>query len=227
MAITLDLSKAFELDLTKAGVIEIPTMQVKVAIDKSGSMYYLYTSGWVDSLLNVFAAVGMTFDNDSSLDVAFFEEELFESAPITLKNTAQNYIKRHNIVAQGGTEFCPVLEWINQQEDKEQVSLWKRWLGKPTPKPVKQYPTYVVMLTDGENQDRGKFDKKLNNLKDDQFLQIIGIGRGVPVKYLEGLAEKHDKVAFTYISNPTQETEETLLATLTNDKLVAFINKLG
>jgi hypothetical protein len=59
-----------------------------------------------------------------------------------------------------------------------------------------------------------------------QFLQIIGIGRGVPVKYLEGLAEKHDKVAFTYISNPTQETEETLLATLTNDKLVAFINKL-
>ena len=69
----LDLSKAFELNLVKAGLPANLKMQTRLGIDRSPSMEEEFECGWVAKTVDIFLAAALKFDDDGSLTVGITE----------------------------------------------------------------------------------------------------------------------------------------------------------
>lgn len=77
MSMKMNLEKAagsLTLSLEKAGVIKVPTLEVGVAMDVSGSFDDEHRLGVTDSLLTRLVPWGLTFDPDKKLDVFTFSD---------------------------------------------------------------------------------------------------------------------------------------------------------
>lgn len=109
--ILLDLKKTFELNLEKAGILNVPILQARAAIDKSGSMEELFLSGWVDNTLDLFIGAALKFDDNGELEVGWFDND-FHQTPVATENDAGTYHakKAKNIRAEGGTCYAPIIE---------------------------------------------------------------------------------------------------------------------
>lgn len=251
--LVLDLNKSFVLNLDKAGVAQadIPTMEVRLAIDKSGSMSGLYRSGFVDSIVNRFLGVAMSFDDNGSVEVGFFNHN-FHEAPEALPADVGRYMAKAGEDADGGTEFHGIIQAFEterggnaltqaagQVAQKTKGFLGKLFGGGSTPAPaaapvvsgkgagcaVAGMRAYVAIVTDGDNSDKREFEAELDRTSGEVFYQFICIGTGAPTSYLNRLAAKYPHVAVAEFRNPTSVTEDQFYGEIANPALVAWIKK--
>ena len=237
-AILLDLTKKFELNLEKAGVVTIPTLEVLLAIDKSGSMGGLYAAGYVDRAVNLFLPLALKFDDNGQIEVGFFNST-FHEAPFAVAEDCGKYLKKSGQRADGGTNFAPIIEAFETQRSgatvTEQVTtaakgFWGKLTGKTTTETVvkaaplqTQYRAYAAIITDGANFDKREFERELAKTGGNTFFQFIGIGAGVETQYLTELAAKYKHVAYFELRDPSNFTDDTFYTQIVNSKFTAWI----
>lgn len=238
--LSLDLTKKTELltlNLAKSGVLEIPVMEVRLAIDKSGSMDDEFRGGLVDRTVDLFLAAGLKFDDNGQLDVGFFNGE-FEEAPTAVASDAGQYLKKAKQRAGGGTCYGPIIENFETRRDLtlaeaapvEKKGFFGSLFGKSAPAPapavggVSKYRAYTGIITDGDNADKGAFERALKATSGDTFYQFIAIGTDIRPTYLTEIAAKYKHVSFIHIRDPKRTTDEEFYEALCNEKLAAWIN---
>lgn len=218
-----DLKESFMFNLEKQDIAEIPKMRVMVSCDKSGSFSDEFEDGSVDAILSVASAVALTFDDNGSLELSFFNADLKVYPDLNINNPAKDYVKRHKIKANGGTAFAPSMEWFMKPEGYSGLFGKLKGLFKKV-----EFPTYAMLITDGDNQDYLEFTHLIEQFsqQDKMFLQIVGVGNGVRYDYMNSIASGVDNISFIHIKNAKTETQESFLEKISNEKLVAFIKTL-
>lgn len=247
----LDLSKKFELNLTKVGVLQIPTLAARLAVDKSGSMDDEFRDGLVDRTIALFTAAALKFDDDGQLEMGFFNNYMERTADATAQD-AGNYLKRVRQSAGGGTSYAPI---IVEFESKcvgpattapaapapapvpEKKGFFASVFGKKETAPAAPVETgpnagecavraYVGIITDGDANDNRQFEAVMARTSGDTFFQFIAIGTGVRTEYLTSIAAKYPHVAFMHLPDPKRTTDEQFYEKLCNDKLASWIKSV-
>jgi len=203
--VNLSKSSGVDLGATKA--------QVVVVLDYSGSMQGRYENGTVQQVIDKMVPLGITFDDNGSVEVFRFANGIdfmqFES--LTIKNY-EGYVKKYIMTGDmGGTDYAPVLKEIKRLyidgecEDNSNKKAKKGFLGlfghKTSQKEVKASgkvktltgadaavnPLFVIFITDGDNFDKRDTDDIIRKLsKEYCFIQFIGVGND-RMSYLEKL----------------------------------------
>lgn len=241
----LDLSKKFTLNLEKSGVLVIPTLAARLAVDKSGSMDDEFRDGLVDRTIALFSAAALKFDDDGQLEMGFFNNYM-ERTPDATANDNGNYLRRVRQSAGGGTSYAPI---IVEFESKRVVPTAAPAAPIPAPAPEKKgffssifgkkeeaapvetgpkanecaVRAYVGIITDGDANDNRQFEAVLAKTSGDTFFQFIAIGNGVQTSYLTSIAAKYPHVAFMHLPDPKRTTDEQFYEKLCNEKLATWI----
>lgn len=246
----LDLSKKFTLNLEKAGVLIIPTLAARLAVDKSGSMDDEFRDGLVDRTIALFTAAALKFDDDGQLEMGFFNNYM-ERTPDATERDGGNYLKRVRQSAGGGTSYAPIIvEFESKLATKaapvaapvaapapEKKGFFSSLFGKkdaPAPAPVAAPASgvnecavraYVGIITDGDANDNRQFEAVLAKTSGDTFFQFIAIGTGVRTEYLTGIAAKYPHVSFMHLPDPKNTSDEQFYEKLCNEKLASWIKQ--
>lgn len=208
----LDLTKSLELNLVKADILTVPLMAVKLAVDISGSMDDEIRCGWVQDTLDLFLAAAMKFDDDGKMEIGFFNTS-FKKTRDMVEADAGTYIKDLGIRAGGGTNFADAIKALKGSNKGGFFSFGK-----------KQTPTYLALITDGENNDKQAFEAQLDSLEN-TFVQIVAIGNGCNKRYLDMIGEKYDTVEVLYIADPKAVDQNKFYELLLNEEFKAFATK--
>lgn len=198
----INLRKSEIVSLCKANpVLDGLTSRVALILDYSGSMQSLYENGTVQEVIENILPLAMQFDDNGEMECWLFHDSFVRLPPVTLNNF-YGYVKQNTAGKRmGGTAFTPVLEDIGKKYLKEE--------------PV-QLPTYVLFITDGENNDRTHTTNIIRKLsRYPIFFQFVGIG-SCSFDYLHKLDEMTeryvDNANFFAVSNPSAITYKQLLA---------------
>ena len=117
----VDLSKKSNIDLGSAKA------KVVVVLDYSGSMCKLYSNGTVQKTINRLVPLGLSFDDNGSIDVYLFQNDYRKLEDLDLSNY-EDYVKTVVNTAgysMGGTNYAPVLRAIIEGSSYVYVSLMK------------------------------------------------------------------------------------------------------
>lgn len=253
MPIKMNLQKASNkivMNLEKQGIRkeDIPLMAVFESVDCSGSMDDLYSSGWVDELLVVAGGAALTFDDNKSLQVAFFNHMLNDNVPeIDESTNLENYLRDNRISAYGGTTFSPTLKWfintdasgyddqvVRHVKEVESKSAFKRFFGMKDKVVTEEHigdkpddlPKLLLMVTDGAcaMQDRDVTLNFLNKLPDDHFVFFIGLGQQFEERFIKDICSSSNNCTYFWAKNPTEISANDMLDSFTNDdKFVSFV----
>ena len=213
MSTLLDLTKKLEINLTKNGWDSPPRLEVKLAVDRSGSMSDEFSCGWVQNTIDLFIAAALKFDDNGELEVGFFNN-YFKQTPSATASDIGSYIDDHRITASGGTCFA---EAISTFKSKSSSGFFG--FGKKVAK-----PTYIGMITDGDNTDKREFEQQLDSLEN-TFVQLIAIGNGVDKKYLDRIAHKYGTVEVIYLPNPRLVSVDEFYSKMLNEEFKQFADK--
>ncbi len=251
--ITLDLMKdTFKLDLEKAGVVTIPTMATKLAVDASGSMDEEFSAGYVDRAINLFLGAALNFDDDGELEVGFFNHRMTRARNATAADFG-TYVRSVGAYASGGTEFTPIIDEFEQngqgtkvvqkqqvvQTEKPAKGFFGRLMGKTetvtetvtVDEVVRDRSTdtrhaaYVGVITDGDASDHSYFESMLAQTSGDTFYQFIAIGTQINVDRLQRTLSRVKHANLIHIKDPYKVDDEAFYQLLVNDTLVDWINR--
>ena len=175
----VNLSKCV-VDLSKRSGVNLGSTRAKVVVvlDYSGSMSMLYRNGTVQRTLNRLVPLGLTFDDNGSIDVYLFSNSFKKLDDLNLMNY-ENYVDTvvsSSSMSMGGTCYAPVLKAIIEGETKQKGFLFRKTEYIP---PIVDGgdPTFILFITDGENSDCNNTDSVIRNSSGmNVFIQFIGIG---------------------------------------------------
>jgi hypothetical protein len=190
--------------------------QVILALDISGSMSSLLSSGKVQRAIERILPLALNFDDDGSVEFFPYHHGGFEHPnPITLENI-ENFVQKEVLSKYqlGMTNYEPVISLIRKKLGKDPqkshaVSSTSSGgflgFGKKTEKEfgtaskgvAANQPAYVLFLTDGDNGDHAKTEDALREASNEEiFWQFVGIGT-------TGFAflEKLDNLSGRFIDN--------------------------
>lgn len=227
MSNILDLSKKFELNLAKAQIFNIPKMDTKLAVDCSGSMDDEFRCGWVDKTIDLFIAAALKFDDNGVLEIGFFNHGYIDTPDATI-NDAGNYTRKHNIRANGGTNYTPAIEALANSASVAQAAtgFLKGLFGKKEDSVSSSAkPAYIGMITDGDAGDFGEFLNFINKMDRRNYLQLIAIGTQINMRTLNQAAALPN-VGVIHLKNPTSVTDDQFYEQLCNDELKAWVTSL-
>lgn len=143
-------------------------VNMKLIVDKSGSMDDLFYNGWVQDLCEMVLAVGMNLDVNKSIEVFSFNN-YGEEVGVANENNYKGFM--HKVRPGGGTNYSPVMEMVykgyqtkRQTTVEKKQGLFGKMFGIKSTETKTEYvdvpaavsneiPTFVVMVTDGENSD--------------------------------------------------------------------------
>lgn len=178
----VNLSKCV-VDLSKKSGVDLGSTNAKVVVvlDYSGSMSRLYSNGTVQKTINRLVPLGLTFDDNGSIDVYLFQDDYRKLTDLNLSNyeTYVNSVIKTSGYSMGGTSYAPVLKAIIEGDSYKRGG----FLGfgaktvKVDPLVDNGDPTFILFITDGANADRPATDqiiKKSSGMN--VFIQFIGIG---------------------------------------------------
>lgn len=233
----LDLSKTFELNLTKAGVTKIPVLRTRAAFDRSGSMHDNFAKGFAQRAVDLYIAAALKFDDNGELEIGFFNHT-FTETPVAVLSDAGKYMqtKGRAIRPDGGTAFHPIVEWT-QEEDTRGAEESQGFFGalksalfggNPKSEPLPDCGQYIGVVTDGRLESaaaRDAFEAALSEVDPlDSFFQFIGIGTEVDVVYLRKIADRFPNVSFEHVLNPLKFDDNSFYEKLSNAKFVKWID---
>lgn len=200
--------------------------QVKLAIDRSGSMDGLYRNGTVQDVVERMLAIGMTFDMDKSLDVWAFHNESFPVKTVKLP-IMENYVRKEieQKISSGGTSYAPVLNDII--EDSKGSAGSKGFLGFGKREAKAGDPTLVIFITDGENDDPHEAETTIRKAQSENiYFLLVGIGRA-NFRFIESMGDKYPNVGFIAIDDISTVDDEALYEALLNDELATWFQKFS
>ena len=178
----VNLSKCV-VSLSKESGVNLGSARAKVVVvlDYSGSMNMLYANGTVQHTINRLVPLGLTFDDNGSIDVYLFQSDYRKMADLTLSNY-ENYVKgviSASGYSMGGTNYAPVLNAIIEGGVNYQGGFlgFGRKAVRAEAIVDDKEPTFILFITDGENADKGETDRIiLKSSGMNVFIQFIGIG---------------------------------------------------
>ena len=195
----VSLSKCM-VSLSKNTKIDLGNMRAKVvvAFDYSGSMSHLYKNGTVQNTLNRLVPLGLTFDDNGTIDVFLFQDDYRKIRDLDLSNY-ENYV--NSVIAtsgysMGGTNYAPVLRAIITGDSVSYGGFFGFGAKSYSTAPIvdDNDPTFVLFITDGENFDRQQTDDIIRRSSSmNVFIQFIGIGYS-SFKYLQKLDDMEGRV---------------------------------
>lgn len=217
----MDLNKRAEkvgIILTKKKINNVPC-QVKLGIDKSGSMDWLYQNGTVQNIVERILAISMNVDMDKTLDIWGFHSHTKALKPVTVPIT-ENYVDKE-IVAKmgwGGTSYAPCMEAI-LESSKGKKGLFG--FGKKDAD-----PTLAIFITDGENDDENESERIIKNSQGNNiYWMLIGIGKSGNFRFIERLGEKYPNCGFVGIRDIETVDDDDMFDAIFNDELVEWFSK--
>lgn len=160
------LKKGLNPDVNKAAVV--------ASFDDSGSAEHLFIKGVMQEAADLVLAAGLIFDDDGSVPVSFFSSNVKDLGEITLEN-ASGFISRQR-PRYNGTSYVSALEWVREKAGYGGRSggLFSRG---SKPKGPADYPTFAIIVTDGEPQDGYAAERLLIEMSNEPiFIQWIGVG---------------------------------------------------
>lgn len=221
MSLVLDLNKSIQLSLDKAGVVNVPELEVRLAVDESGSMQDEYQAGLVDAFIDRFIVAAMKFDDNGSLDMAFFNDRL-RTAPAAVESDVGSYIARKFPNRKwGGTNYAPIVDHFETRVAAPTKGLFG--IGNKQAAGTSKFRGYCATVTDGDNYDKSDFESALAGTSGDTFFEFIAIGTDIYPDYLTRIASKYNHVGFTHIKAPKTISDQAFYDALINPKLVAWI----
>lgn len=209
------------LNLKKSKGIEDQKARVVLVLDYSGSMTDLYRNGTVQDTVERILPLGLAFDDDGEVDVYIFENGSRRIPDnVTLKNL-NGYVD-NNIwgkYSMGGTEYAPVMRDVLKKFGNTSGG----FLGIGGSTKAAEIPTYVIFITDGENDqdDKGPAEKIIREAANHGiFWQFVGIG-WASFNFLQKLDDISgrtvDNADFFKISDIRAESDATLYPKLMNE----------
>lgn len=197
----IDLSK-------KSGVrLEVHQAKVVVVMDKSGSMYSNFHNGDVQAMLTRLLPLALRFDDNGELEVFVFDTDCRIITPSMTIGNFSTYVHTHIIKkghgpCGGGTFYAPAIETTLKAMDCANSSI----------------PTFVIVITDGENSDKVQTDAAIRKSSEfPVFYQFIGIG-SEEFTYLRRLDDlggrKVDNTAFISCRDIAKMSDDELYAKL-------------
>ena len=178
----VSLSKTV-VSLSKKSGVDLGSMRAKVvvALDFSGSMNSLYKNGTVQTTINKLVPLGLTFDDNGSIDLYLFHHEYMKMEDLNLRNY-ENYITSivmNSGYRMGGTNYAPVLKAIIEGDVKSTGGFFGIGARTTYVNPIVDNgdPTFILFITDGANADRGETNNIIKRSSSmNVFIQFIGIG---------------------------------------------------
>ncbi len=215
----VSLSKCV-VNLSKQSGVDLGATSAKVVVvlDYSGSMSGLYNNGTVQKTINRLVPLGLTFDDNGSIDVYLFQNDYRKMENLNLtnyENYISNVVKRSGYTM-GGTNYAPVLKAIIEGD----VRNIGGFLGIGGRTKVIQAivdngdPTFILFITDGANADCANTDAIIRKSSEmNVFIQFIGIGNG-RFEYLMQLDDmqgrKRDNTGFSKMKALDKVTDDQL-----------------
>lgn len=198
-------------------------LQVKTAIDISGSMTGMFDSGAVQKLVDRLLAVAVRFDDNQSI-----ESYAFGSGAVQLSD-----IKPEMFGSYVDSVFLPEATqsghlWSGTSYDRALRLIMKDGAGAGGffgfGKKKKPEPTYLLFVTDGDTANEAESEKLLADFEQQNtYVQLIGIGHGSEFRFLNRMADKYDHVGFVTFPNLDRVTDEQMYDQLLSDELATWI----
>lgn len=199
------------ISLEKKSGVGFGTHRAKVAVvmDYSGSMSSLYRNGTVQNVLTRLMPLALKFDDNGELDVWIFENGYHRLNSMDLGNF-DTYVTEEIVnkgYRMGGTSYAPVLEDVMHKYFVEDAA-------------TSNIPSFVIFITDGENNDRRDTDKVIKETSyKNMFIQFVGIGYD-SFNYLEKLDDLSgrpvDNTGFIRVDDINKVDDETMFNRLLN-----------
>lgn len=202
----VSLSKCI-VSLSKKSGVDLGSTRAKVVVvlDYSGSMNKLYSNGTVQNTIRRLVPLGLTFDDNGSIDVYLFQNGYRKIADLNLSNY-EYYVR--NVIntsgyTMGGTRYAPVLSAIIEGDSNKKGGFLGLGRKTVTAESIVDNgdATFILFITDGENTDKNKTNEIIKKSSDmNVFIQFIGIGNE-KFRYLEMLDDipgrKRDNTGFS------------------------------
>ena len=217
----VNLSKCI-VSLSKESGVNLGNTKAKVVVvlDYSYSMEGLYSNGTVQRTINRLVPLGLTFDDNGSIDVYLFQNGYKKVADLNLSNY-EKYVRsviKTSGYGMGGTFYAPVLKAIIEGNSYQQGGFLGFGGKTITTRSIvdDKDATFILFITDGENADKDKTTeiiKKSSSMN--VFIQFIGIGNE-KFKYLEMLDDisgrKRDNTGFSKMKDLNKADDNELYA---------------
>lgn len=181
----VNLSKAI-INLSKEKQVDISATVARVVavIDYSGSMSDYYASGDVQNVIDMLIPLGMTFDDDGTVQVYKLTEKVETADDITLENYS-DYINSHFRKGSfGGTRYSPSIRQVIK--DMFGGGDNKGFLGRlfskkdTTASEADSTPVFVLFITDGKpykDDEKPTFDAVRESAEHKMFIQFVGVNK--------------------------------------------------
>jgi len=141
-------------------------------------MHTLYADGTVQRTINRLVPLGLTFDDNGTIDVFLFSTEYKKLDDLNIMNYESyvNLVAKNSGMNMGGTMYSPVLRAIILGDTVKKGLFFSK--PEYTPPIVDNgAPTFVLFITDGENADNVNTDEIIKRASSmNVFIQFIGIG---------------------------------------------------
>lgn len=206
----VNLSKCM-IDISQRNGVDLGSQKAKVVVvlDYSGSMRNLYKNGTVQNTINRLVPLGLTFDDNGSIDMYLFQTDYRKMDDISLDNY-ENYITsvvNTSGYRMGQTNYAPVLNAIINGENIPSSGILGVFgkMNHVNGIVDEVSPTFVLFITDGANADKAKTTAVIKQSSEmNVFIQFIGIGKE-QFEYLERLdrlpGRKIDNTGFSKMSS--------------------------
>lgn len=230
----VNLSKTV-VNLSKKSGVDLGSTSAKVVVvlDYSGSMGVLYNNGTVQRTINRLVPLGLTFDDNGTIDVYLFSNSYKKIEDLNLSNY-ENYV--NTVVAKsgfsmGGTYYAPVLKSIIEGGTRTVGGFFGIGGKTIVDNPIVDDgdPTFILFITDGENADRANSDDIIRKSSEmNVFIQFIGIG-SEKFKYLIALDDmpgrKRDNTGFSKMED-LDKADDSVLYTNVLEQFSGWLNGL-
>ena len=221
MSITLDKrQEKVKIILTKRNMNNIPC-QVKLAIDRSGSMDRLYNSHVVQDIVERVLAIGLQVDMDGIIDVWGFHNQAKPLVEATIKNI-DGYVEKEIVkkMSAGDTSYAPVMKLIVESAAPQPKGLFGMFGKKASADPA-----LAIFITDGENDDERAAEQAIiESQSKDIYWMLIGIGNG-NFSFIEKLGNKYPNCGYLPIRDIAKIDDEDLYDGILNDKFAEWVQR--
>jgi len=202
--------------------------KVALVTDYSPSMDGMFRNGTVQAIIDKLLALGVRFDDNGAIDMFLLNHSVVDIGELSKDDFygyADNLYRRYG--TDGGTAYAPSIQAVIDKyastgilpaSAKNVLNSILGGIGKifgfnkkqdgSTAIETVEEPAYVMIVTDGENQDREKAMRLLEATKDlPIFFQFVGIGFGF--NFLQQ-ASKLDNVGFFSMNDFLKMSEDEL-----------------
>lgn len=212
MSDKLSIAKEAAIVVAKSKGLDNPKVNVILCLDYSGSMDEMYTSGFVQEVVERIVPLAMAFTPSKEMPLYIFHNSCIRVLPDVTESNVKGYV-RNNIMknSYGGTEYSTAVRMILNNVIKENgTASGDTLLGKAGkgiaaffgagPKKVDipvttgEVPTLVLFITDGDDEDGDKQKCTaaiIEAAKHSLFFQFIGLQhrRSQDFRFLKKLDE--------------------------------------